>query len=408
MVKKLLDLELVADKGFGDKHNISAWSMVKFKDYLYVGTLNVVNGCQIYRSKTGDKGSWVQININGFANKSSGARTMLIFKDLLWVITYSRMNGSQVWVTNGKEDINGLIKWKKANLDGFGEGKEIPGARAMVEYKDNLYVGSQCIHDLPRVYRYDGQTDFEKIQPKKWTWINKNWNEDIGRRGDFSLIGNMINYKTSDGKEYIYAGFYSEVASLLNELKRRFRIKTILKILKFFTLVRCKIFRYNGSNWEDISKPGFGRSNIMTMTSISSGKNLYFGTSNIFGAELWKTQDGIIWSQVAKRGFGQILNISIWGSHVFKERLIIGIQNLIKGYQIWVSTKKNPSSNDDFVQIINRSAYTKNHSKNKFKQDGVKTFEIFNNHLYFGTSYYKSILKGNVGTGCEIWRLRNL
>ena len=68
----------------------------------------------------------------------------------------------------------------------------------------------------------------------------------------------------------------------------------------------------------------------------------------------------------------------------------------------------NPSSNDDFVQIINRSAYTKNHSKNKFKQDGVKTFEIFNNHLYFGTSYYKSILKGNVGSGCEIWRLRNL
>ncbi|PNX49333.1 MAG: hypothetical protein BV457_02065 [Thermoplasmata archaeon M9B1D] len=408
MTKNLLDWELVADKGFGDKNNICAWSMAKYKDYLYVGTLNVVNGCQVYRSKTGDKGTWKQVNVDGFAEKSRGARTMLVFKNLLWVVTYSHIKGSQIWVTNGKDDKNGLIKWKKANLDGFGKGKKIPGARAIVVYKDKLYVGSQNIHDLPRVFRYDGPIEFNKIQPKKWTWINKDWKDDIDHRGDFSLIGNMANYKTSDGKDYIYAGFYSEVASLIGELKRRFSIKTVLKIIKFFTLVRCKIYRYDGSKWEEVSKPGFGRSNIMAMSVASFDEDLYFGTSNIFGAELWKTNDGVNWIQVSKRGFGQTLNISVWGLHVFKERLVIGIQNLVKGSQIWASIKKNPSSNKDFTQISSNFIYKKTQSKNKFKQDGVKTFEVFNGRLYAGTSYYKNVIKSNVCPGCEIWRINHL
>jgi hypothetical protein len=407
MAKSLLDWELVVDGGFGDKHNICAWSMAKYKEYLYVGTLNVVKGCQVYRSKTGDKGTWKQVNVNGFGNKSGGARTMLVFKDLLWIVTYSRRSGSQVWVTNGEDDKEGLIKWKQANLDGFGEGQNIPGSRAMVVYKGKLHVGSQGITGFPRVYRYDGSTEFDKIQPKKWTFTNKNWQDKSSPIGDYSLIGNMINFKTPDGKEYIYAGFYSEVASLLGELKRKFSLKTILKIIKFFTLVRCKILRYDGDKWEEISEEGFGKPNIMTMSALAHDNSLYFGTSNMFGAQLWKTEDGTRWQQVSKRGFGQTLNTSVWGSHTFDNRLVIGIQNLMKGCQIWASTKKNPSSNKDFVQISRNGMQGKD-NLSKIKQDGVKTFEIFDGQLYAGTSYYKNIIKSNIGPGCEIWRINNI
>ena len=102
----LSDWEKVVDEGFGNKHNMCTWSMIKYKDHLYAGTFNFVNGCQVYRSKTGDKGTWKQVNIDGFdrENKSLGARTMIVYKDLLWIATISGWSGTQIWVTNGEDD----------------------------------------------------------------------------------------------------------------------------------------------------------------------------------------------------------------------------------------------------------------------------------------------------------------
>ena len=44
--------EQVVDLGFGNPNNLHAWSMKKYKDFIYVGTRNVIDGCQIYRSNT--------------------------------------------------------------------------------------------------------------------------------------------------------------------------------------------------------------------------------------------------------------------------------------------------------------------------------------------------------------------
>ena len=60
------DWEQLVDNGFGNEHNIFAWSMKAYKGYLYLGTLNYVDGCQIYRSTTGDKDSWEQVNLDNF------------------------------------------------------------------------------------------------------------------------------------------------------------------------------------------------------------------------------------------------------------------------------------------------------------------------------------------------------
>ncbi len=413
MTKKQLAVwEKVVNEGFGNKFNMCAWSMKKYKEYLYVGTLNFVNGCQIYRSKSGDKFTWKQVNLDGFHKKSpsSGARTMIVYNNLLWIVTLSSEYGTQVWVTNGEEESNGLIKWKKANLDGFGEGSNIHGSRALVIYKDKLYIGTQCKKGLPKIYRYDGLTEFNNLQPSKWIWINKEWHNNIQNNPDFSVIGELVHFKPYNGKQYIYASIYSEVVPLINQLKKCFKFRNLLKILFFFFSRSCKIWRYDGKNWEEISKKGFGKPNIMAMSSLVFNGSIYFGTSNIFGAEVWKSTDGINWIRVMKRGFGVPMNISIWRLHTFENRLILGVQNQWLGCQIWASNNNHPDNNKNYIQIA-QTGMTKKIQINpiNIKQDGIRTFETFNNHLYAGTASDMNIIFYNkIGPGCEIWRTKNI
>ncbi len=408
--KTILNWEKVVDKGFGDRRNMCAWSMAKYKGHLYVGTLNFRKGCQVYRSKTGEKGSWKQVSLNGFGDiKNLGARTMHIFNDLLWVVTLSGNAGSQVWVTNEEIDkSNGVLKWKKANQNGFGDGPKIRGTRPVVVYNNKLHVGTQCVDQIPRIYRYDGPIDFEKIDPKSWTWINKDWKIDFRSIPDYALIGGLECFKAPDGKEYLYAGLYSEIAWMLRRIQVDFSFSLLFKIIKFFTKLRCRILRYDGTKWEQVSKPGFGRPNMMVMSSTVSNDSVFFGTSNVLGAELWRSSGGNKWERVIKRGFGNSLNIAIWSLHTHEDRLIIGIQNLFQGCQIWSSTKKIPNSNKDFVKISKTGMSGKiQFNIFKVKQDGIKTFGTFDDYLYAGTSSYVNILQGTVkGPGCEVWRVK--
>jgi hypothetical protein len=412
--KILSNWEKVVDSGFSDKHNMCIWSMITYKGFLYVGTLNFTNGCKVYRSKTGDKDDWEKVSETGFDKscRCEGARTMLVYNDLLWIVTYSRLHGSQVWVTNGEYSAKkGILIWKKANVNGFGQGEKIPGSRAMVVYKNKLHVGTQYRGEVPRIYRYDGEINLDKLEPEKWTWINKDWQEDEYNIAAFSLIGDMLNFKTPDGKEYVYTSIYSEVAHLVGQFKRTPNFKIIKEIIKFFLKMRCSIWRYNGEKWEMVSKPGFGKKNIMAMASLAFKDSIYFGTTKILGGEIWQSKDGLNWERVMKRGFSYPFNLSVWELHVFKDRLVVGMQNQWIGCQIWVSKQDRPTKNKDFTKI-SKTGMTKRLQINPFKlkQDGIKTMETFNGKLYAGTASYMNILNSGtiIGPGCEIWRINEV
>ena len=49
-------------RGFGNGY---MWCMINFSDMLFVGTLNPILGCQVWRSTTGDPNSFEQVNVNG-------------------------------------------------------------------------------------------------------------------------------------------------------------------------------------------------------------------------------------------------------------------------------------------------------------------------------------------------------
>ena len=386
--------------------------MAKYKDYLYVGTMNFIDGCQVYRSKSGDKKSWKQVNLNGFGEKgATGARNMIVYNNLLWVVTFSPKVGAQVWVTNGENsEKSGLITWKKANLDGFGKEDNILASRAMVIFKKKLYVGTQVKKGFPQIFRYDGQIDFDKIEPKNWTRINNEYHNNVKNIPDFSLIGKMVNFKTQDGTEYIYVSVYPEIAAKLARLYRLYNPVVLMNVIQFFTLLRCNIYRYDGNIWEKIGKLGFGKSNVMTMSSVVFNGDIYYGTTHIFGSEIWKSKDGNNWIRIMKNGFNNPMNISVYRLHTFKNRLIVGTQNQCMGCQIWASKNENPLKNSDFVQI-SKTGMSDQRSINPFrlKQDGIRFFETFKDQLYAGTASNINIFKENTkGPGCEIWRISHL
>ena len=127
--------------------------------------------------------------------------------------------------------------------------------------------------------------------------------------------------------------------------------------------------------------------------------------------EIWKSKDGINWMRIMKRGFSYPFNLSVWKLHVFQHKIIVGMQNQWFGCQIWASKNNTPSKNDDFVKI-SKTGMKKWLQLNPFKlkQDGIKTFETFDEKLYAGTASYMSILNSGtiIGPGCEIWRIDNI
>ncbi|UCF11707.1 MAG: hypothetical protein JSW06_06560 [Thermoplasmatales archaeon] len=402
--------ERVVNQGFGDNNNVYAWSIKEYKKYLYIGTLNSM-GCQIYRSKTGDFGTWEKISIDGFDKNaiSAGVRNMCVYQNLLWVVTGSWYHGAQVWVTNGEiSDKNGILKWKKASENGFGYGSDIPTIRSICIYKDKLYVGTRS-KDFARIYRYDGLNSFEEINPNKWICINKDWMDNKEHNPHLKLAGQMIVYNTSPGKEYLYVGVYIDAIPLIYQFMEEPSLKNFLNIIRLIFL-KCEIWRYDGNYWEKVIKNGYGKLNVMSLSARILNGSLYYGTFNMAGAEIWKTSNGIKWKRVVKRGFRKPFNLSVWGMQIYNNKIVVGINNPLMGCQVWASTTDNPNSNKDFEQISNygmNSNIIKNFLRFK-KQDGIQELESFKGSLYIGTASWMSYALKKKSSGCEVWRISNI
>jgi|GEM_PF-3452459 len=404
-----IEWEQVVDQGFGNVNNLHAWAMKEYKGFIYVGTRNVVDGCQIYRSETGDKNTWVKVNLDGFSNdsKSEGVRHMVVYAGLLWVITISWEFGAQVWVTDGVDsDTIGLLNWKKANTNGFGQGNAIIETRGLVIFYDKLYVGSGSKDNHPLLYRYDGPTEFNNIDPTNWTLV-KDWYEDQNYSSNLFLVGDLCNFTCSDGKNYLYVSIVTGVTPLFRDLINNFSIINILKTLKIILFEKGQIWRYDLINWELVSNKIFKNTNQMVSTFVSLNKSLYVGTANWFGGEIWKTEDGINWKQIIKRGFYSPFNFWIWKLFVYDNKIIAGTLNPVLGCEIWMSKNDFPIRQRDFKKISKHGMDGSNmFTTGELPQDGARSFEIFNETLYVGTTNWVDLNSNLNGTGCEIWRIK--
>jgi streptogramin lyase len=151
-----------------------------------------------------------------------------------------------------------------------------------------------------------------------------------------------------------------------------------------------------GSPWIAVTTDGFGiTSNEGINHLIEFQSDLYAGTANwdytiddTHGGQIWRSDDGLGWTRVISRGFGDPTNGQIVRFAVFSDTLYASTASYTTthGTEIWRSTSGDTG---DWTRVVaNGFGDASNWS--------AVSLEAFNGHLYAGTE--------NDNTGAEAWR----
>ncbi len=131
--------------GFGDANNVEATSMAAYGSRLYVGTKNMLTGCELWRTSEGGGPpytDWSQVNSNGFGSAAYYvAPDMAVFNSELYVGAQSYSSpGARVWRTAAAGGPP-YTDWAQVNSNGFGDSSNY-GALSMAVVGASLYVGT--------------------------------------------------------------------------------------------------------------------------------------------------------------------------------------------------------------------------------------------------------------------------
>ncbi len=129
--------QIVVDAGFGNPLNSEITVLREFGGALLAGTrsLDDTHAAEVWRSDSGDPGSWVRVGNPGI-NRDLGnaAVTALGGHDgRLYAGTCNGATGAEVWVSEGG------TRWSQVNEDGFGD-RYTTCVWDLVEYDGRLYV----------------------------------------------------------------------------------------------------------------------------------------------------------------------------------------------------------------------------------------------------------------------------
>ena len=206
-------------------------SLEVFEGRLYAGIYEPAAGCTVWRSADGE--NWAQVNQNGFGNdQNTDATTLAVFGSHLYVATENGHGtfpgtGTQVWRTDGDTPDPGnpdLLLWEKVNpADGFGTGKALENTLVMTVYNGRLFAGTLSLVLRAELWNYDGLA----------------WTEETFPRG---ILDNWA-------REF----YYHSATTILNSLY----VST-----EDATLPGGRLLSYNGQQWYVLAEPGFGEPNI--------------------------------------------------------------------------------------------------------------------------------------------------
>ena len=253
--------ELVMQGGFGDRYNGEVVRLAVFNNQIYATTWSYASthGAEIWRSSTGDSGSWTQVVSNGLgdANNVAGL-TMEAFNGALYAGTYSNigpgLDGADVWrSTDGST-------WTAVITNGFGYTGTY-AVSSLAAFGGYLYAGTG---------RYDLAT---QSYPGGQIW------RCSGASGcDESADWNVV---IADG----FGGVARNISSLAVFGDRLYAIGSHPDGLGVWRTA-------NGIAWEQVGFAGFGDSNNASTywdnaTAVFNNR-LYIGTTNwANGGEVW-------------------------------------------------------------------------------------------------------------------------
>lgn len=245
------DWSRVASGGFGDPTNAEVFRFAVFNNQLYAATLSYTgtHGAEIWRTSSGDSGSWSQAVVNGFGDAdNSDILSLEEFDGYLYAGTWKTATGGEVWRSN-----DGTI-WTQVNVEGFGSSDNW-AVISFAAFGGYLYAGTYNDSTGGQVWRCGACN-------------GSDWNEVVGN--GFGDAKNMVfALITFDNALYVVTGDRT-----LNTEMEVWRTR-------------------DGTTWEQVNPDGFGDSNNCAPYWDNSvavfNDSLYVGTLNsASGGELWQ------------------------------------------------------------------------------------------------------------------------
>ncbi|MCP3944050.1 MAG: hypothetical protein GY710_21580 [Desulfobacteraceae bacterium] len=133
-----VNFEKIFDKGNGVQSNTAAMKLYVYKDKLYVGTMNFIQGASLYvnTNTAGTRFEPLFTQGNGHRNNSY-VWYMKAFNDRLYVGTFKSFGEFDLF--SAKDP--GMNDWTAETIDAFGNAGQY-GIRTMAVYQDKLMIGT--------------------------------------------------------------------------------------------------------------------------------------------------------------------------------------------------------------------------------------------------------------------------
>src|SRR5688572_2288285 len=237
---------LVAADGLGNPDNTGFVTFANFKGMLYAATINN-DGTELWRSKTGNNGSWKRVADQGFGSGSAYfiITSLTTFKGQLYASVEATLGtGAQVWRSS-----NGT-NWALVSDNGFGDVNNYQTGSSVV-YRGQLYMTTRNDVTGAQLWRSSNGV----------TWV-----QVVG--DGFGDINNIKIESLTTYTNALYATASNPVTGV--ELWRS----------------------TDGMNWTQINLDGFGDSSIFSGlwsngTVVFQG-NYLIGSSGPFGGVIWQ------------------------------------------------------------------------------------------------------------------------
>jgi hypothetical protein len=313
--------------------NYGVTNLETFKGKLYASVFEFTNGLSVWRLK--NDGTWTRVTEYGFGNSElSGTNDMISFKGMLYVTAcdwLGRFTSGEMW-----RSANGTT-WEAVTTDGFGD----PNVFCLGHYaifNDLLYVTASGPGGL-EIWRSSsgapgaweqvvtaagmgdqfasGTSGFIVFKGALYAVIETDWVHPARVWRTFDGVtwkvvtddGFGDAYNVSPGgaavfQNYLYVG-------MMNNLN-----------LEMGTRVGQIYRTKDGLNWERVINNGFGDPNNVKVDSLYTYQGqLYAGTWNedvntgdfASGVQIWRSADGLHWTQANQSGFGDPFN---WVTHL--------------------------------------------------------------------------------------------
>jgi len=230
--------------GFGDTNNYGINALAVFSNEVYAATSNVNGTLQIYRSTSGDSGSWTPVVSDGFgSNGVAQDVTLDVYGGYLY-IGLGRNGVAELWRTN-----NGTV-WSPVFTDGLAINNSF--VSAMADFNGTLYIGL-------RNFATGGEV----------------WSSTDGINFNPVFTGGLGN--PNNRRPYGLHVFYGRLYLVFTN-----------------TTTGAEIWRTaNGTTWEQIIVGGWGDSNNAFADYFDKGATIF--NNSFFLATLNSANGGEVW-----------------------------------------------------------------------------------------------------------------